>query len=275
MPPPPDLAEKARRLRLEILEMSLKGGGGHLPSAFSMADLLVALFHGGVLRWRRGEPRWSGRDRLIVSKGHAAAALYPILADLDYFPRSELGRYAQPDGLLGIFADPKVPGIEAPSGSLGHGVGIGAGIAWAAKQDGTDVRAFTVLGDGECTEGSIWEAALFAAHQGLDNLVAVVDRNGSCILGHTEELVRLEPLEDKWRAFGWHTVRVDGHDFAGLLSAFALVGRTEGRPLVVIADTVKGKGVPFMEDRPEWHNRLPSGETAAQARRALGGGSGS
>lgn len=265
------LSEKARRLRLDLLEMSAAGGGGHLPSSFSMAEILVALLHGGVLRFRPSEPRWPARDRLIVSKGHAASALFPLLADLGYFPRAELDRYAKPEGLLGIFADPKVPGIEAPSGSLGHGIGIGAGIAWAARKAGTGARAFVVLGDGECWEGSVWEAALFASHQGLDNLVAVVDRNGSSILGRTEALLRLEPLEDKWRAFGWEAVRVDGHDFPALLQAFARTGKTGGRPLALIADTLKGKGVPFLEDRVEWHNRVPQGAQLEAARRALGG----
>ncbi len=261
-----DLIAKSRWLRKELFEMVIRQGKGHIPSSFSMAEILVALYYGGVLRFRFGEPQWPGRDRLIVSKGHAAMALYPILADIGYFPRTELERFTQPEGLLGMYADARVPGIEGISGSLGHGLGMAAGFCYAARHNGVDARSFVILGDGECYEGSVWESALFAAHHGMDRLVAIVDRNHSCILGQTEALVRMEPLEDKWRSFGWHALRVDGHDYRSLSRAFDQVGRTGGKPLAIIADTVKGKGISFMEGGVEWHNRMPSEELVLRAR---------
>ena len=172
----------------------------------------VALYYGGVAHVVPGQPDEPNRDRIIVSKGHAAMVQYPILADLGFYDPAELDRFTQPGGLLGMYADFRIPGIEGISGSLGHGVGMGAGLALAARQNGADYRTFVVLGDGECYEGSIWESAMFAAHHQLDNLVVIVDRNDLCILGKTEDLVRLGDLEDKWRSFGW-SVFVGGWPF--------------------------------------------------------------
>jgi transketolase len=252
------LIARSRWLRLALFEMVMRTRRGHIPSSFSCAEILLALFYGGVLRYRRGDPSPAHRDRLIVSKGHAAMALYPILADVGWLPDGALERFTQPAGELRMYADPSIPGIDAISGSLGHGLGIASGFALAARHDGRDQRAFVVLGDGECWEGSVWESALFAAHHRLDNLVAIVDRNRLAILGPTEELVALDTLEAKWRSFGWEAVTVDGHDYRSLLDhGFARVGRTGGRPLAVIAETVKGKGISFMEGRAGWHNRMP------------------
>jgi transketolase len=234
-----------------------------------MAEILVSLYYGGVLRYTPGDAKADTRDRLIVSKGHAAMALYPILADIGYFPKEELLRFTQPGGLLGMYADVRVPGIEGISGSLGHGVGMAAGFCYAARADGKPHRSFVILGDGECYEGSVWESALFAAAHKLDNLTAIVDRNALMILGRTEELLPMESLDAKWRSFGWHTVRVDGHDFDALEGAFSLVGNTGGKPLAIVADTVKGKGISFMEGRAEWHNRMPSAAQVETARREL------
>jgi transketolase len=266
------LEERSAWLRRELFEMVVRTRRGHVPSSFSCADVLVALVYGGVLRYRHGVPDAPDRDRLVVSKGHAAMALYPILDDLGYLPPGALDSFTRPDGLLRMYADPSIPGIEAVSGSLGHGLGIAAGFAFADRHDGTNRRAFVLLGDGECTEGSIWESALWAAHRRLDNLVAVVDRNGCCILGHTEELIALDDLAAKWRSFGWDAVVADGHDHASLLGAFGRIGATGGRPLAVVAETVKGKGISFMEDRPEWHNRMPNDAEVAVARRELAAG---
>jgi len=169
-----------------------------------------------------------------------------------------------------MYADFRIPGIEGISGSLGHGLGMGAGFALAARQDGHDYRTFVILGDGECYEGSIWESAMFSAHHKLDNLVAIVDRNELCILGRTEDLVALGDLEDKWRSFGWNAISIDGHDFAEIGDAFAKLDKLDGRPLAIIANTVKGKGVSFMEGRSEWHNRMPSDEQMNTARGELG-----
>ena len=265
-----DLEDKALWLRRELFEMAMRQKKGHIPSTYSCADLVTALYYGGVLNYKRGEPDYADRDRVIVSKGHAAMVLYPVLADLGYFPADELKRFTEPGGLLGMYADFRIPGIEGVSGSLGHGLGMGAGFALAARQDGQDYRSFVILGDGECYEGSVWESAMFASHHKLDNLVAIVDRNALCILGRTEDLVELGDLEDKWRSFGWNAASIDGHDFDAILDAFGKLGKSDGRPLAIIANTVKGKGISFMEGRAEWHNRMPSDEQMAQARAELG-----
>jgi len=265
-----DLEDKALWLRRELWEMVMRQRKGHIPSSYSCADIMVALYYGGAARVVAGQPDKPDRDRIIVSKGHAAMVQYPILADLDFFDSAELEGFTQPGRLLGMYADVRVPGIEGISGSLGHGVGMGAGFALAARQDRADYRTFVVVGDGECYEGSIWESAIFAAHHNLDNLVVIVDRNDLCILGRTEELLALGDLEDKWRSFGWSAMSVDGHSFDELLAAFASVGETGGKPLAIIADTVKGKGISFMEGRPEWHNKMPSDTQAALARVELG-----
>lgn len=261
-----DLVARSQWLRQELFEMAMRQQQGHIPSSFSSVEILVALYYGGVARYTRGKANDPNRDRVIVSKGHAAMALYPILADLGYFPVDELKRFTQPDGLLGMYADIRIPGIEGVSGSLGHGLGMAAGFALAARHDGKPHRSFVVLGDGECYEGSVWEAAMFAAHNKLDNLVAIVDRNSLCILGRTEELMALGDLEAKWRSFGWHAVTVNGHSYQSLLEAYRLVGRTDGKPLAIVANTIKGKGISFMEGRAEWHNRMPNAEQLAKAR---------
>ncbi len=238
---------------------------GHIPSSFSCTELLVSLYYGGFLRHRKGEPHDPSRDRLIVSKGHAAMALYPILADIGFVPPGELANFTRKDALLRMYADPSIPGIDAISGSLGHGLGIASGMCLAAKQDGRDQRAFVVLGDSECYEGSVWESAYFAAHQGLDNLVAIVDRNGLAIMGRTEELCRIGSLEEKFRSFGWESLSIDGHSYGEILPALGRLGRTGGKPLAIIANTVKGKGISFMENRSEWHNRMPNEAEQRQA----------
>lgn len=249
--------------------MVMRHRKGHLPSSYSAVEIVVALYYGGIARYTRSRPDDPGRDRILVSKGHAAMVQYPILADIGYFPREELERFTTPEGILGMYADFRIPGIEGISGSLGHGVGMGSGIALAARHDGKGHRTFVILGDGECYEGSIWESAMFAAHHALDNLIAIVDRNQLCILGRTEELLQLGDLEEKWRSFGWHAVSADGHSYASLLKAFSLVGHTGGKPLVIIANTVKGKGISFMEGRHEWHNRMPNEELVTRARAEL------
>jgi transketolase len=264
-----ELISRSQWLRQTLFEMVVKHQAGHLPSSFSMTEVLVSLYYGGVANIVRGNPKAPERDRILVSKGHAAMAQYPILADFGFFPQEELDRFTQPGGLLGMYADFRIPGIEGISGSLGHGVGMGAGIALAARMDGQSHRAFVILGDGENYEGSIWESAMFAAHHKLDNLVVVVDRNKLCILGKTEELLELGDLEAKWRSFGWEAVTVNGHSYASLLPAFEKIGKTDGKPYVIIADTIKGKGVSFMEGHAVWHNRMPSEQQVVQARQEL------
>jgi transketolase len=265
-----DLRAKSQWLRRELLEMVLRAKKGHIPSSFSCAEIAISLFYGGYLRFDRANPRAPSRDRLFISKGHASMVLYPILAELGLCEKSELERFTTADGLLHLYADHSVPGIEALTGSLGHGFGIGCGHALAGKRDGAGYRVFVLLGDGECYEGSVWEAAMFAAHYGLGNLVTIVDRNKLCILDETERCLRLDPLADKWKAFGWDVREADGHSYASLLGALdwaTAPGRS--RPAVIVADTVKGKGISFMEGAPLWHNRIPDAEHAERARRDL------
>lgn len=265
-----DLEDKALWLRRALWDMVMRQRKGHIPSTYSCTEIMVSLYYGGVAKVTPDNPDDPNRDRIIVSKGHAAMVQYPILADLGYFDESELERFTEPGGLLGMYADFRIPGIEGISGSLGHGVGMGAGFALAARQDGHDYKTFVIVGDGECYEGSIWESAMFAAHHKLDNLVTIVDRNELCILGKTEDLLELGDMEAKWQSFGWETVAVDGHSFDELMSAFGKMGKTNGKPLAIIANTLKGKGISFMEGRSEWHNRMPNDELMAQGRRDLG-----
>lgn len=263
-----ELERKANWVRNQILEMIVSANRGHIGGAFSCTDILVALYYGGILHFDPANPNWSERDRFILSKGHSSVALYAILADLGFFPASELSRFSQKGSMLGGHPDRNTPGIEADTGSLGHGLGIAAGLALSAKIDKRDWMTVALLGDGECYEGSVWEAAMFAGHHELNNLMAIVDYNQQCVTDFTEDCNRLEPFADKWRSFGWNARNVNGHSFAELLDAFKDF-RKSSRPLVVIARTVKGKGVSFMEKKIPWHHSVPSGENLKIARQEL------
>lgn len=265
-----ELEKKANWVRRQALEMCLRGGGGHLASSFSCADILVALYYGGILRFDSANPDWDERDRFIISKGHGTTALYPILADLGFFSKDELSTFCCGDSMLGAHPDTNIPGIEVVTGSLGHGLGLAAGLALAAKMDRKDYMAVALLSDGECYTGAVWETAMFASHHQLNNLTGIVDRNGLSATDFTEESLKLNPLEDKWRAFGWDTVTVDGHAFAEILAALRnFRSRRSNKPLMIIANTVKGKGVSFMENSPLWHTLLPTGEQIEIARKEL------
>jgi transketolase len=265
-----ELESKARWLRREILEMCAKAGTGHVSSAFSCVEIAVALYYGGILRFDAQNPSWDERDRFIISKGHSGIAVYPILADLGFFPKDELEKFCQPGGVLGVHASKNIPGIEATTGSLGHGLGLATGMALAAKLDRKLHMVFVLLGDGECYEGSVWEEAMFAAHHRLNNLVAIVDRNHLCTTDFTENIVALEPLREKWRSFGWSTMNIDGHSFPEILEALQVCReRRTSRPQVIIANTIKGKGVSFMENVPLWHAVCPSGKELENGRREL------
>ena len=264
-----DLESKARWLRREIFEMVIRQKKAHIPSCYSCAEIMIALYYGGIAKIYEKNPNQPDRDRVIVSKGHAAMVQYPILADFGFYPKSELKNFTEPGGLLGMYADFRIPGIEGISGSLGHGLGMGTGFALAANQNKQNYRTFVVLGDGECYEGSVWESAMFAAHHKLDNLIAIIDRNKLCILGETEDLLELGDLEAKWKSFGWEAISVDGHSFNELIQAFNHVGRTNSKPLAIIANTVKGKGISYMEGRSEWHNRIPDEKQIVLARSEL------
>jgi transketolase len=265
-----ELERKAGWVRRQVLEMVVSAGRGHIGGAFSCADILVVLYYGGVLRFDPLRPEWKKRDRFILSKGHSAAALYAILADLGYFPASELGIYQKRGCILGGHPDRKIPGIETDTGSLGHGLGVGAGLALSAKLNNKDFLSVVLMGDGECCEGSVWEAAMFAARHKLNNLIGIIDKNGLCATDFMRDCLNLDPLDKKWRAFGWDVISVDGHSFKGLLAAFGnLRNRKSSKPLMVIARTTKGRGVSFMEGNPGWHHAVPKGREIEAARREL------
>ena len=264
------LEKKANWVRNQILEMSVAAGCGHVSSSFSCTELLVALYHGGILRFDPKRPKWEGRDRFILSKGQSGIALYPILADLGFFPLSKLRRFAQAGSFLGVHSESNVPGIEAVTGSLGHGIGLSVGAALRAKLDKKRYLSICMLGDAECYEGSVWEAAMFASHHQLDNLIAIIDRNGMGVLDFTEKSLKIEPLEEKWRSFGWDASTINGHCFEEIFSALKDIRkRNSGKPYVIIAKTVKGKGVSFMENKLFWHYRSPVGKEVELARKEL------
>ena len=257
------LREIARQVRRADLRMIQRAGLGHIGSDFSVTDILVTLY-GAVLAVDPANPLDPDRDRFILSKGHSAGALYAVLAQCGFFPRAALETFAAPlSPLNGHPNRTKVPGVETNTGPLGHGFPVAVGTAIAAKLRGSAGRSYVVLGDGELQEGSNWEAAMTAAHYDLSNLTAVVDRNLLQQGARTEETKHLEPLADKWASFGWEVRECDGHDHAQLLTA--LGPPTGVRPVCVIAHTVKGKGVSFMEDRVEWHHKVPTDEQVVNA----------
>jgi transketolase len=247
----------AAKIRRQVLAMT-RCKGGHVGSCFSCVDILATLYD-SVLKVDSRTPDWPERDRFILSKGHACAALYALLAEKGFFPATWLDSFYEDESWLPSHATRTVPGVEVSTGSLGHGLAIGAGMALAAKQDHAPSRVFVLLSDGECDEGSTWEAAMFAPFHRLDNLVAIVDYNKIQSLGRTREVLDLEPFADKWSAFGWAVREIDGHNFELLHHTFAEIPFQAGTPTCVVAHTVKGKGVSFMEDTVLWHYRQPCG----------------
>jgi len=249
----------AREIRKNIFKMAYKAGGGHIAPAFSAVEVLTALYFGGVLKYDAREPLAENRDRFIMSKGHASAALYAILAQAGFLGVEELFSFCQDGSRLGGHPNMwEVPGVEASTGALGHGLGFASGIAMAKKLDKQDCHIYVLLGDGECQEGSIWEAALFAATQQLDNLTVILDYNKLQAMDRLDNIVKMEPVIDKWRAFGWDVEEVDGHDIPALIAALTPKKQAGCAPRAVIAHTIKGKGVSFMEGVPIWHFRLPN-----------------
>lgn len=248
------LDERSRHLRRRIVNVLDRAGRGHVGSSLSAVEILRVLFD-EVLRYDPKDPKSPQRDRFILSKGHGCIALYVLLQEKGFFPEEELWRFCRFDGILGGHPDPKVPGIEVSTGSLGHGLGVAVGMAVSAKQKQASHRVFAVLSDGECDEGSVWEAAMCAAKHRLDNLIVIVDYNKIQSYGPTYEVLDLEPFAAKWEAFGFAAREVDGHDVAALSRTFAAIPITEGRPSVIIAHTVKGRGVSFAEFDPMWHHK--------------------
>ena len=255
---------RARRIREHALRMVHRAAASHIGTGLSMTDILAVLYD-GVARVDPKKPRAPDRDRVILSKGHGAAAFYAALAEAGFFEVARLDTFCEDGSALAGHASHHVPGVDFSTGSLGHGLSLGCGVALGFKRDRKPGRAFVILSDGECDEGSVWEAVLFAPHHGLDNLVAIVDYNKIQSFGSVKEVLDLEPFADKWAAFRWDVQSVDGHDHAALAKAFAQVPRMEGRPSVIIAHTVKGKGVSFMENELLWHYRSPSKEQLESA----------
>ena len=259
------LTERAAWLRREIFEMVISQQKGHIPSSFSMVEILVSLFYGGIANYKRGDPDNPNRDRVIISKGHAAMAVYPILEEIEYIPKGSTEKFTQPGALLGMYPDPRTPGVDGVAGSLGHGLGLATGIELARKLDGKEGHSYIIVGDGELYEGSTWEAAPLTVHHRLP-VTVIVDQNELCILGKTDDLLPLGDLETRFRSLGWASVTIDGHDFKEINAALQ---RKIYGPLAIIAKTIKGKGISFMEGQPLWHNQMPNPEMEAQARAEL------
>ena len=265
-----DLARIARQLRRRIVSMSHHGRAAHLGSSLSVVDILAVAYF-DTLQLDPACPLDPGRDRLILSKGHAAMALYAALAERGFLPAAELAEFNHDGGRLAEHPPAnRVPGVEAATGSLGHGLPVGVGITLAGRLQQRHHRTYVVMSDGECNEGSVWEAALFAAAQRLDRLAVVVDRNGWQATGRSEEIMALAPLAAKWEAFGWSAHELDGHDHDALRAALGAVPDGSGKPVAIIARTTKGKGVSFMEDDNNWHYRIPSTDELAAALAELG-----
>jgi transketolase len=266
----PDLKALARQVRGQLVEMSHLSGAPHLASSLSCVDILIAAYF-RVLRIDPAQPDDPLRDRLLFSKGHAASALYAVLAQRGFFALDLLSGYTEPGHCLPEHPGAScAPGVEVASGSLGHGLSLGLGMALASRLQQRPYRVFVVMSDGECNEGSVWEAALVAPAQKCDNLTAIIDYNKWQATGRSNEVTALAPLREKWEAFGWRACEVDGHDLEAVTEALSQPPDGTGRPLAVVAHTVKGKGVSFMEDDNNWHYRIPTAEEVQQAREELG-----
>ncbi len=264
------LERKARQMRATCVQMAHDGKEGHLSSALSCMDLLVALYN-GWLSVDPQEPKHRDRDRFILSKGHACTALYSVLADRGFFPKEWLSRYAQGGSPLPNHpCRHSLPLLECSSGSLGHGLGIATGMAYGMRMDGIEARAVVLMSDGECNEGSVWEAAMFAAANRLDSVLAIVDNNGVQAVGRSDALMGYTSLEEKFRAFGWDARTIPGNDMAAILDALADFPFTPGRPSAIIAKTTGGAGVSFMQDQIVWHYRVPPRDEVEQALAELG-----
>ena len=259
------LEEKATRMREDIVVMVGAAKSGHPGGSLSSADIVASLYF-SVMKYDVKNPTWSERDRFVLSKGHASPVLYAALAEAGFFPKEEITTFRQINSRLQGHPDrKKLPGVEFTTGSLGQGLSGASGMALAGKLDKKDYRVFCIIGDGESEEGQIWEAAMSSAHFGLDNLVAITDFNGLQIDGPNCEVMAVAPLPDKWRAFGWNVIEIDGHDYEQILDALSPEKKVEGKPTMIIAHTIKGKGVSFMENACDWHGKAPNEEQVAQA----------
>ncbi|MFH1578135.1 MAG: transketolase [Candidatus Omnitrophota bacterium] len=270
------LKNKTKQIRRLIVQMLARAGSGHPGGSLSAADLITCLFFGNypdgkpILKHDSKQPNWPGRDRFHMSKGHCCPLWYAVLAEAGYFPHKELSTLRQLGSLLQGHPDRRTPGVEVASGSLGQGLSIGLGMSLAIKKiDKDDYRVYVLMGDGETQEGNIWEAAMAAAHYKCDNLCAILDYNRFQIDGKIEDIMGLEPICDKWRAFGWHVIEIDGHNIEDILRAYSQARDTRGLPSIIIAHTVKGKGVSFMENVVDFHGRAPTAQEAEIALKEL------
>jgi transketolase len=262
------LKSQALLFRRELLETLQGAGSGHPGGSLSAVEIFVSLY-GQVMNHRPNDPHWDERDRLIVSKGHITPIVYVTLANYGYFPKEELKTFRKFGSRLQGHVHKKVPGVEFNTGSLGHGLPYANGVALAARLKKMDFKVYCLMGDGEIQEGSVWEAAMSAAHYKLENVCAIVDYNKVQENGPVNDIMALEPLAERWKSFGWRPIEVDGHDFNQLLKAFAEFKMTKGKPTVIIAHTLKGKGVPFMELKCGWHGKAPNKEQLAEALKVL------
>ncbi len=262
----------AKQIRLIIFETIINAGKGHIGGAFSCTDILTALYFGKILKINPKKPNDPDRDIFIFSKGHASIALYATLGLAGFFDLKELKKFNKGGGKIAEHPDKRIPGIEIVSGSLGHGLSIGAGMSLANKIDKKKGFHFVLLGDGECYEGSVWEAAMFASHHRLDNLVAIIDRNNLTVLNKTEKIIKLEPFSKKWVSFGWNVIEIDGHDISKICSTISKIKKNNNKnnkPTVLIANTIKGKGVSFMENQIKWHHGVPTKKDFEIAKKEL------
>ena len=265
-----NLGKKANIIRRHIVEMISNAGGGHIGGALSIADIMAVLYF-YILRIDPENPEWEDRDRVVLSKGHASAAWYAALAERGYFPKEELLTFDHINSRLQGHPDMnKTPGVDMSSGSLGQGISVALGMALAARYLKKTYRTFVILGDGETQEGQVWEAAMAAAHYKADNLIAILDYNKLQLYGETNTIMNIEPVIEKWRVFGWNTIEINGHRINEIVQALEEAVKFEGKPTIVVAHTIKGKGVSFMENKVEWHSLAPTKEQAKQAIKELG-----
>jgi len=263
-----ELEAKAKEIRRLIIQMLAKAGSGHPGGSLSATDLITALYF-NVLRFNPKDPQWPDRDRFHMSKGHCCPLWYAVLAQVGYFPKEELLNLRKLGSFLQGHPDRKTPGVESASGSLGQGLSIALGMSLAAKIDKKDYHVYVLMGDGEVQEGNIWEAAMACSHFGCSNICAILDSNGCQIDGRCEAVMGLEPLVAKWQAFGWHVIEINGHDMTQILSAYAEAKTIKDKPTIIIARTIKGKGVSFMEGVVDFHGRAPTQEEAEKALKEL------
>jgi len=268
-----ELKERARNIRVNIIKMLEKSKSGHPGGSLSAVEILTALYF-KEMKVDIENSRWEDRDRFVLSKGHATPVLYGTLAEKGFFPKSELEKFRKIDSILQGHPDMKdIPGVDMTTGSLGQGLSAANGMALAGKLDNKDYRVFALIGDGEVQEGIIWEAAMLAAHYKLDNITVFLDYNGLQIDGKNIDIMNIDPIDEKFLSFGWNVIKIDGHDFDEIFKALDEAKNTKGKPSIIIAKTVKGKGVSFMENQAGWHGKAPSAEEASKALLEIGGGS--